>query len=179
MASSALGYASTYDGGVWKRGPRLIVHRRAHLPPICIKTGQPVIEFVNLRLFWHPWWCFLGLFLGGLPYVVLALMFGRHARLEVGLCDAWKQRLRRQFIAGLVMLLSGILLLVLCIGLAYAEFYWMLLGVFPAVLLMVIGVCVLIFGGSPVAATKITSEYIHLKGVNRPVRERFPDWPWN
>lgn len=175
---SPLAPAATYDGGIWKRDRHLIMHRRAHLPAICIKTGQPVTSFRKYSLFWYPSWCYFGLLMGGLPFIILCLLFGKHARVEVGLCDAWAQRMRRQSIAGLVMLVAGALLMAVCIALAYAEQYWMLLGVFPAVILIVLGVGILIFGGSPVAAGKITQEYVHLRGVGRSVRERFPDWPY-
>ena len=167
-----------FDGGVWQRYKHLVVHRRANLPALCLTSGEPATHRVKLRVFVHPWFCLLGLLFGPIGYLVMIVIFVKHAQIYVGLSEEWNARRKRLQTIGLITFFASLTLTVASILLGIAGYHSLLFGLIPGVFLMMIGLCIITFGSPPVFATRITPEYIWLRGVNRMVREKFPPWQW-
>ena len=62
--------------------------RHSQLPPVCLCCGSRATEYRRRVFIWHPWWYYLGVPLGLLPYGVLWLFFAWRLRLEAPLCGA-------------------------------------------------------------------------------------------
>lgn len=167
-----------FDGGVWQCANFLVVHRRASLPPICLKSGRPATQFVTVTVFAHTWISLMGWAAGPLGWLLMVALFSRRARISIGLCDEWAARRQRMLVVGESMFFGGLAVTVLSVILGLAVARWMFLQLIPGIVLAIIGACVVLFGSSLVVATRITSEFIWLRGVNRHARDRFPHWPW-
>lgn len=87
-----------YQGGVWRKGNLLVLHQRAQLPPICVKSGVASTSWLKRNLSWHHPLCYLALLGGLIPFVVIALVLTKKATIHVGLSDEWSAR-RKRFIA--------------------------------------------------------------------------------
>jgi hypothetical protein len=61
--------------------------RTGDLPFVCMVCGQAGHVYRPTVLSYCPWWVYLGIPLGILPYFLLALFFNRRARLRAPLCE--------------------------------------------------------------------------------------------
>jgi hypothetical protein len=82
------------------------------LPQICAQCGAPA-TVAKLRTFtWSPSWIFVFLFIGLLPFVILAVILTKRVRFAVPLCDAhenhwrWRAQVTWGSLLGVLLLLG-------------------------------------------------------------------------
>jgi hypothetical protein len=79
------------------------------LPSLCMRCGAPS-SLLRYRSFsWHPGWVAILLLVGLLPYVIVALVLTKRARVDVPLCDKHKNHWlwRLLFLLGCPLLIGG------------------------------------------------------------------------
>jgi hypothetical protein len=76
------------------------------LPPVCMRCGTFAHTF-RQRFFFHcPWWVYLGIPLGGIPFLVLAWWRGQAMRVLAPLCATHQNEWRWQRLAVLLVSLA-------------------------------------------------------------------------
>jgi hypothetical protein len=163
--------------GLWRQGKLLVMHQRAPLPDVCVKSNQPCHRRLKRSLAWHPWPIYLLIFLHLLIYLVVALIVQKKATIHIGLSDEWFARRRiRIVIAWSVVFLS----LVLFIGsIAMVDQYPAAgFGILAGVLLFFVAAIWGLFAARLVSAKRITDEFVWLKGVHPDFLARLPEWPY-
>ncbi len=60
------------------------------LPPVCICCGQLAYVHRSRIFTWSPWWIYLLIPLGALPYVILVVFTTKQKRVHTPLCEAHK-----------------------------------------------------------------------------------------
>ena len=105
------------EGGVWRDGSTLIMHKTARLPDRCINCGVEA-NGVHLRknLSWHHPALALLILAGLLIYVIVALVVRKSARIEISLCEDHLRKHRIAIIATWLIFLAGIAFIALAIA---------------------------------------------------------------
>jgi hypothetical protein len=165
-----------YDGGVWQAGSLLVIHRQAVLPPVCVKSGLPATTWLPRNLSWHPPWCYLGLLLGLIPFVILALIMTKRATIQIGLTDEWAARRKFWIFVGWMVGLAGLALFIGGIVLIANEVEPGVIGIPVGLITAVVGLIIGNAGASVISPKKIDDTYIWIKGVNPAVLAMFPHW---
>jgi hypothetical protein len=175
----AAGHQQAIPGGVWRQGRLLVMHKRAQLPPICIKSNQPSSQWLKRNLAWHEPWIVITVLAGLLIYVILALILTKRATIYIGLTEEWAARRRTRMIvcwllglAFLGMIPAGIALFV-----NTNQPGWMLLMVVGFIGSLVVLVVAQYLVGL-VSPQRISDEYVWLKGVNQEFLDRLPEFPY-
>ena len=100
--------------GAWRSGPLLVVGHDAQLPDLCIKCNRPAGgRRMRFRLAWHPPIAYVGLLLGLLPFVLIAVVTQKKLTVHVGVCDEHLRKRRLGILVGFLAGLAGILLIVM------------------------------------------------------------------
>src|SRR2546423_13064777 len=74
----------------WSVELRRAEARGLDLPPVCMRCGQPAEQFVSKVFAWHPSWVYFLLFVGLLPFIIVALIITERARVDAPLCAVHK-----------------------------------------------------------------------------------------
>ncbi len=165
---------STADITVGRRDRSLIMGRNARLPDRCVKCNAPAVKRLKRKLFWHkPAW-YLLILINLFIYAIVAMIVGKRAVIEVGLCEEHSSRRRKAIAVTWGLVLAGVALF---FG---AAFYESGPVVFLGVLLLLAAA---IYGSIavPVSRTqRIDKEFVWLKGVNEEFLDSLPEWrgPW-
>src|SRR5579871_4414997 len=79
------------------------------LPEVCMRCGAPATVVRSRKFSWQPQWVIVLLFFGLLPYLIVAIILTKRARVEVPLCDTHKNhwRWRLFFLIGGPLILVG------------------------------------------------------------------------
>ena len=164
-------------GGLWREQSLLVMDKTATLPvDRCIvchapATGRPL----RRKLSWHsPWWYLLVLF-NLLFYAIAAMLVRKTLAVPVGLCDLHRTR-RRRWIAlawGLVVVAIGLLGLVFSNPVTDATMAALMA---LALLLLLGGGVVGIYGPRVVYAQRIDDRYAWIGGVSSKLLDTLPDW---
>ena len=179
MAQPMLAPPPNYQGGVWRKGGILIMHQRAQLPPICVKSGLPATTWLKRNLsYYHPL-CYLALLGGLIPFVVIALIVTKKATVHIGLTDEWAARRKRWIAIGWLTAGVGLAMLIGGFVSAANEFQSGILGIPVGLVIALIGAIMGNFGAAVVTPKKITDDYVWLKGVHPDVLNMFPEWQGN
>ena len=75
------------DGGVWRKGNRLIVSKQARLPDVCVKTGDPSFQRISRKFYWHHPAVLLTVIIHPLVYVVVALVARKRHDIQIPLSE--------------------------------------------------------------------------------------------
>jgi hypothetical protein len=142
--------------GIWRDGKNLVMHQRAQLPRICIKTGQPAERFLPFKLRWYypiDW-------------------STRKLRVEVPFCDAAYRASRRKRLIGTVILVCTIVFLV--------GSQLLLMINRPQGLFMLLASCGFAAGGMlrspPLKFVRVRGEYLWFSGAGNGFLAKLPDW---
>jgi hypothetical protein len=162
--------------GLWRDANKLVMHRRAHVSDKCLKSNVPVKRTLKRTLSWHHPAIFVAVLVSPLIYIILALVLRKMATIHIGLSDEWFAKRRTIMLIGWTLSLAGI---GMCVGGIASMANEGSLGV-----LLLVGVFVT-FGGMMyglirarmVAATRMTDDYIWLKGVHPEFLADLPPWP--
>jgi hypothetical protein len=166
--------------GLWRQGGLLVMHKRAPLPDICVKSNQPATRRITRNLQWHHPAIALTILLGLLVYVVLAIVLTKRATITVPLSEEWfarrRQRILIAWVVGLVSL--GLLFGGIALGVSteHGEYFLLFVaGIFVGLGALIYGQ----YGAAMVRPTRMTDDYIWLKGVHPDYLNRLENWAWN
>ena len=160
--------------GVWRHRSTLVMLREARLPPICLKSGQPAMQWLQRELHWQepvP-------FPGGVLALFTAIHNAKQATLMIGLSDEWAARrgtrMMTACVVGVVGVATGFAACILNGALGNAG--WPL-SLLPLALVIIAGGAVYgHFACRLVWPERITDKYLFLKGVHHSVRDQLPEW---
>lgn len=159
------------SAGVWRQGRVLVMHKKAVLPDICVKSNQPASRKLKRNLSWHHPLIALSIFAGLLIYLILAAVLTQRAKIHIGLSEEWFARRRmRMWIWGLATL-AAIPLGILA-GMAAEDL--MPLMVFFGFLGCIVAAIGLLLSTRMVYPKKIEGDYVWVKGCHPDFVARFP-----
>jgi hypothetical protein len=165
--------------GLWRQGNLLVLHKAAPLPDICLKSNLPASRRLKRNLQWHHPAVYLALLVNLIVYVVVAMIVQKRATLFIPLTEEWFARRKRRLLIAWGSFLLCLGMIVLGIVLAVNEQDWGLLlflgGLIGGAVVGIAGLlsCRLI------APTRITDEYVWVKGVHSDYLDRLAIWPYN
>ncbi len=170
--------------GIWRDGDKLVVHRQAKLPPVCVKTNQPSARAVKRKFYWHHPAVFLAILAHFLIYIVLALFIRKRHDLEVPVSA---ETARKRFNGIVIGWVVGLLSLAMLVG----GITWALLpenrpgvaiGVVAIVVPFVTLIGAVIFGSRSACILrpkKMTESATWFVGADFDYLNRFPEIPPN
>jgi hypothetical protein len=158
---------------------RLVVHKAAALPAVCIKTGLAAETSVRRTLYWHhPLLILLVVFPGILIYAIVALIVRKSATLQFPITYRARNKLRWRLAVGFISLLGAPICLFIGVSLAHNQsevFGW--IGAFLFLALFINAIVFLLLGRL-VTPTKITDQFCVVKGVSPQYLAILPQWPY-
>lgn len=162
--------------GLWCAGELLVAAKGVYLPPVCIKTGEPIAKFIECKVSWNTGVQKASALLGPERLVRVALA-AKRAVVFVGVSEmVLNARRRRKILAGVG---CGIIFFS---TMAYSfrttedptrAFF----GVFIALFLCAIWMAILLPGLNLLKPWKITDEVVFLKDIHPSVLQGLPEWP--
>jgi hypothetical protein len=169
-------HVPNYQGGVWRKGNVLVMHQRAQLPQICVKSGMPATTWLKRDMSWFHPACYLALLGGLIPLLIVALIVTKKATVHVGLSEEWAARRKRWLTIGWCTAGLGLAMLIGGIVLAANDIEMGIIGVPLGIVVMLGGGIAGSIGSRIVTPKKITDEYVWMKGVHPDVLNMFPEW---
>ena len=156
------------DYGIRVDGNLLVLPSGCTLPPLCIKTNQPVTErdMIFANLCWRPnsiaaWW-----FLGPLPLIIAYMVGSQQCAITYGIAPSVY---RRRVLLVLGKILLSIALLAATIFLAVSESTNRHIG--PAItvlfVLFLISVVAIFFGNAPIRVVRHENQLFWIKGISQ------------
>ena len=165
-------------GGLWRKGNLLVMHKNAALPPRCVKSNAPTKLALKRKLTWHHPAVFLALFFNLLIYVILAIVLSKRATIHIGLSDVWFAKRRRAMLIAWTIVLASIGMFVAAVA-GFNQNETMALPLVLASPIVLIGGAIYgLIAARMVAPTRITDDYVWLKGVCPAYLETLPEWPY-
>lgn len=164
------------QGGLWREGKLLVMHKQAPLPDICLLSNQPTHGRLKRSLRWHHPAVFIAALFNLLLYAILALALSKTATIHIGISDEWRARRTRRILIAWAMVLVGIG--VFFGGIAALERYEGLgIGLLIAgPVTLFVGLIGGLIGAQLVSPQRITKDYVWLKGVHPEFLDRLPVW---
>ena len=165
------------DGGVWRQGKLLVMHKRATLPDRCVKSNQPAHgRKLKRHLYWHHPLIYLAILACLLGYVVLVVVFQKDAVIHIGLSPERILRRRSMRLIAWILGIGSILLVV--VGLASLRPIGAIMALAGVVGFLVAVICEHLAPSGTVSAKRITKDYVWLKGVHPDFLASLPEWPY-
>jgi hypothetical protein len=176
--------AETQPEGPWvfRKGNQLVMHKDALLPDRCVKSNQPAGGLRLCRkLSWHHPLIYFTAIFGLVVYPLLAIAHLKQATIYVGLSKPWFSRRRRAILISWGLALLGIAIFgsYAFISDPHSKDAWFKCGAPLGILVLLGGVIYGIIKSQIVSATRITEDYIWLKGVHPDYLADLPEWPYN
>lgn len=153
----------------------------ARLPERCVKCNESTRERVTKSYSWHPGILYVGILMGLIPYVILALIFSKSAKVELGVCKKCNSRSTVWFGIGGLMLFGGIA--AFFGGIIFGtsgppgptQDAW-LFGIFAGLPVAFVGMAMMGATNRVLVAKNIDDRYAHLAHANREYLEMLPPW---
>ncbi|MGE5191571.1 MAG: hypothetical protein ACM3U2_03660 [Deltaproteobacteria bacterium] len=162
--------------GVWRDGNRLVMTKDAQLPFVCVKTNRPADAWLLRKLYWHNAWIYLLILISIWAYVIVALIVRQSAKINVGLCR--DQIIRRRWtIAGAWLAVVGGVVMIF-VGVANSQpgnAAWV--ASVAGLILVLAGAIAGATLARIVAPTRITKQYVWMKGIHPEFLASLPDFP--
>ena len=183
-APQVTGYApmqpvwDTPFAGLWAQGDVLVMHKLAPLPDVCLKSNLPSTRRLKRSMSWHhPAFYFLVL-LHILVYIIVALIVRKSATIQIPLTDEWYFRRRRRMLIAWCIILLCVTLFFVSLSVADQQAWapFVMIGSIPMALIAAI--CGLL-SCRMVWPSRMTDQYIWLKGVHPDYLRRLEPWRWN
>lgn len=171
--------------GLWRDGDRLVMHKQARLPNLCVKSGVVTDEEgITRRLQWHPPWIAITIIGGLLVYVILALVMTKRATVTFPLSEDEKRKRRSRLVTTWIVALGSLALIIGCIG-GFATINRpsdeMVVSLLCGIGAGIVGLLVALVVGQTIARilkpTKITDTHLWLKGVHENILSQLPPLP--
>lgn len=160
--------------GVLRDGKNIIVRRGARFPNFCIKCGEPARTNLQKRMYWHPSWLAILIFLGLLPYAIAVLAVRKKMDLTLPLCTLHQEKYKNRRRVSLAILIASIGLLLSCFYLSDDNIPIALgLGLIG---LLTAGI-VWKIASTPLRANLIDAEKGSFRGANEGFMQKCPQRP--
>ena len=101
------------DGGLWRFGKLLVMHKAAPLPDRCVKSNEPATRRLVRKLSWHHPAVYFALLLNLIVYVIIAMVLSKKATIHIAMSDRWFAKRRRAMFIGWGLVLASIALVAL------------------------------------------------------------------
>jgi len=163
--------------GLWRQGNLLVMHKRAPLPDICLKSNQPAQRRLKRNLSWHHPAVFLLVFVSVLIYIIVALIIRKTATIQIALSDDWLVRRRRRMIIAWSSILVCILLFAVAVPNADSA-QWAPIAIIVAIVGSLVAAIYGLLACRMVWPQRMTDDYIWLKGVHPDFLARLEAWLW-
>ena len=167
---------------LYRQGNLLVFQKYAPLPNICLKSNQPATRQLKRSLSWHPPAVYVGLLLGIIPFVIIALIMTKRATIYIGLSDEWfairKQKIARAWGISLLSIALGIGMIALAAASPRSAGAFVCITGIVALVFFFVGLCYGNFGARMVYPARITTDFVYLKGVHPDFLARLPEWPF-
>jgi hypothetical protein len=164
-----------FQGGVWREGGLMVMHKAAVLPDLCVKCGSPANGFrIKRRFFWHDpiyYWLILP---GVLIYAIVAMCVRKDLHTFVPLCSSHRAHRRNGILFGWLGLLAGIAVMVA--GIALIDRGLGLLILVGLSIVLAATVAIIIFART-LKPKKIDDIYAWLTGCGEPFLAQLPPIP--
>lgn len=154
---------------LWRDGKVLVVRPDSPLPARCVKCNAPAhLPLKRRKMYWHPAWVYLLLFLSPLIYIIVALIVRKCATLSPGLCDAH----RRRHWLGIALGWGGSLLalLLMFLGATYEYCSMAVIGMILFLGAIVAGIIL----ARVLQPERIDKDYIRLRGCGQAFLDTLP-----
>jgi hypothetical protein len=154
------------------------MHKSAPLPPRCVKSNAPTVRTLKRNLTWHHPAVYIALLFNLLVYVILAIVLSKRATVYIGLSDEWFARRRRAIFIGWGLVLASVGMFVGGLMLLDRGDEVAGLLIFGSFVLFLVGAIYGLIAARMVSPTRITDDYVWLKGVHRDFLATLPEWPY-
>jgi hypothetical protein len=170
--------------GIWRDGKKLVVHKQAVLPPICVKTNEPSQRKIKRKYYWHHPAVYLAILVQVLIYIILAMVVRKKHELEVPITEQTGAKRRNGIAIGWVLALAAIALFV-------GSIAWMLqpgneanagygvIALFLAAFMLVAGSIIGSRAAAILTPKRMTESATWFAGAHWEYLERFPEIPPN
>ena len=158
---------------VWRKNSVLVMTRHALLPDRCIKCNDLADRKLRRNLSWHHPALYLVIFGGALFYVVLALIFRKSAKIEVGLCENHYALRKRDILITWILGLLSVGSFFLASQLE--DLTYVGVGIMLIISTAIYGIMKV----RVVTPTKIDDHLIWLKGFDRNYLADLPEWHYS
>ncbi len=138
-----------------------VVTKDTSLPPLCVKCGSDKIVRLNQSVVWLNPLYYLTILLGGLPFLVVYLVFRKKVELSVPLCEHHRKLVHWMRICTVLILIGCPITALLLIEVAPD---WAGLGIL-LILVMLIGAFITLRLQRPLTAVNIDDKRAVLKGA--------------
>ncbi len=165
------------DNDMWRLGKLLIVRKNAKFPNRCIKTNVPTTRRLKRKLVWHHWAYYLIILLNIIIYVVVALIVQKRATIYVGLSEQQIRKRRWIILTAWLSVFLGFGMIIIGI-LGSPNTTWSLVVFLTGIAVFFFGILFGLFGSRIVVPTRITDDYIWLKGACPEFLAELPVWPY-
>jgi len=164
--------------GLWRQGDLLVMHKRAPLPDICLKSNQPATRRLKRTLAWHHPAIYLTILLHVFVYAVIALILRKTATIHIPLTEEWFSIRRRRMIFSWSAVGLSVLLFAAAIAVIDQQ-NWAPLVLIGAIFLLLGAMIYGLISCRLVWPKRMTDDYIWLKGVHPDFLNRLEPWAWN
>lgn len=172
--------AQVVGPALYCKGRLLVMHKHAVLPDRCVKSNQPAHgRRLKRRLYWHHPAVYLAILANLLIYVILALILRKTATIQIGLSDAWFRKRRRAIGLGWLLFLGGAGGFVAACSQVGSQSPNAGLGILLGIAVALGGTIYGLLAARMVVPTRMTDDYIWLKGVHRDFLADLPPWPYH
>ncbi len=161
--------------GVWRQGNQLVMTKDAQLPYVCIKTNRPAEAWLRRNLYWHKPWIYVLILLSIWIYIIVALIVRQSAKIQVPLCRERIVRRRWTIAAAWLLILSGVVLMIAGFGNAQPDNFGAVVGVAGTFVLLTGAIAGVVLARI-VTPTRITKDYVWLKGVHPAYLDSLPQF---
>jgi hypothetical protein len=161
--------------GLWRQDNLLVMAKTATLPGRCVKSNEPTAGRLKRNLTWYPQWLVvLLLCVGPIPYIIVALILQKTAKIEIGLSEQWRGRRNRALLIGWLIALAAVGLFVG--GIAFVDDGGVAL-IPISILALLVALIYGTYASRMVSPKFIDDYYAWIKGVCPEYLSTLPEWP--
>lgn len=160
----------------WRQGDVLIVTARAELPPRCVKCNVPTDELMirKFNLVWYPSIAYLGLLLGALPFILLAIILQKKMSVFAAVCADHRRKRRYAMLFAWLGVLAALVMIIGGASSGKAAGAVIAVG---GVLVFLSAVLYGIIGSRLIWPKRINKQFAWIKGACPEYLATFPEFP--
>ncbi len=161
---------------IYRNGGQLVMHKRAVLPDICVKTNIPTTRRLRRKMYWHSPLYYLLAPVALLLYVIVALIVRQTANISVPITDeVYRKRWKWIGIGWLGSICSIVGTIAAAIEMERGSFM-IIVFLFALVSIFVFAITGAMFSAI-VSPAKITKNYVWIRGASPEYLNRWPPAP--
>lgn len=151
---------------------RLVFRKGVMWPSQCIKTNKPLQENEKVRkkIYWNIPYLALLVFVSPFIYILVALLTRKQYEDFFPICSEFNKKRKLHVFFGVIVMLLGFVLF----GIAAAE--ESLIVLMAPASLIVLGSIIFLIMKRLIVPTKISENFVWIKGVNKDFLMSLPEW---